>query len=77
MKMPHFREKLRVPLLLLPSLLVIGLLFGGGLLMGRGQSLGYMPVIGLNDFTFSHYAAILTDRNFLQSLPLSIIMLNV
>ncbi|GAB4442088.1 MAG: ABC transporter permease subunit [Anaerolineae bacterium] len=57
-----------MPLLLLPALLVVGLLFGGGLLVGLGQSLGYMPVIGLNDFTLSHYAAVLTDRNFLQSL---------
>jgi putative spermidine/putrescine transport system permease protein len=64
-------DKLRVPLMLLPSLAVLTLLFGGGLVVGLGQSLGYMPVIGLTDFTLQHYLDVLTDRNFLQSLWLT------
>lgn len=61
-------EKLRVPLMLAPALLVLVLLFAGGMVVGLGQSLGYMPVIGLNDFTARHYLDVLGDRNFLQSL---------
>lgn len=64
-------EKLRVPLMLLPALAVLTLLFAGGLVVGLGQSLGYMPVIGLYDFTLQHYFEVLTDRNFLQSLWLT------
>ena len=64
-------EKLRVPLMLLPALSVLVLLFAGGLVVGLGQSLGYMPVIGLTDFTLKHYIEVLTDRNFLQSLWLT------
>jgi putative spermidine/putrescine transport system permease protein len=61
-------EKLRVPLMLAPALLVLSLLFAGGLVVGMGQSLGYMPVIGLREFTVRHYIDVLGDRNFLQSL---------
>ncbi len=57
--------------MLLPALLLLTLLFAGGLVVGLGQSLGYMPVIGLTDFTFEHYRAVLTDRNFLLSLWLT------
>jgi len=64
-------EKLRVPLMLLPAFLVLILLFGGGLMVGVGQSFGYFPVIGLTDFTAEHYINVLTDRNFLQSLWLT------
>lgn len=64
-------EKLRVPLMLLPALTVLTVLFAGGMVIGVGQSLGYMPVIGLNDFTLQHYVDVLTDRNFLQSLWLT------
>ena len=58
-------------MMLAPALLVVVLLFGGGLLVGAGQSLGYFPAIGLRDFTFDHYVDVLTDSNFLQSLWLT------
>lgn len=64
-------EKLRVPLMLLPTLATLTVLFAGGLVIGLGQSLGYMPVIGLTDFTIQHYLDVLTDRNFLLSLWLT------
>ncbi len=57
--------------MLFPALAVLTLLFVGGMLVGVGQSLGYMPVIGLNNFTLQHYFDVLTDRNFLQSLWLT------
>lgn len=64
-------DKLRVPLMLLPALTILTVLFAGGLVIGLGQSLGYMPVIGLTDFTIQHYLDVLTDRNFLLSLWLT------
>jgi putative spermidine/putrescine transport system permease protein len=71
MRRLHLFERLRVPLMLLPAFLVLILLFGGGIVVGLGQSLGYFPAIGLTEFTFEHYADALSDRNFLQSLWLT------
>jgi len=64
-------EKIRVPMMLLPSIAIIVILFGGGLLVGLGQSLGYFPIIGLKHFTFDYYIDVLTDRNFFESLWLT------
>jgi putative spermidine/putrescine transport system permease protein len=57
--------------MLLPSLLVVVLLFGGGVMVGVGQSFGYFPVIGLRDWTFDHYVDVFTDPTFLRSLWLT------
>lgn len=54
--------------MLAPALLVILVLFSGGLLMGAAQSLGYMPVLGMYDLTLDYYRAVLTDPVFLISL---------
>ena len=64
-------ERLRVPLMLFPSLAIITILFGGGILVGLGQSFGYFPYIGLNDFSLDYYKDILTDGGFFQSLWLT------
>jgi putative spermidine/putrescine transport system permease protein len=64
-------EKIRVPMMLFPAIGVLVILFGGGLLVGLGQSFGYFPVIGLTDFTFEYYVDILTDDGFYQSLWLT------
>jgi len=64
-------EKLRAPIMLLPAVGILVILFGGGLVVGFGQSLGYFPFIGLNDFTFQYYGDILTDSGFFQSLWLT------
>ena len=66
--MPNY---LRLPLMLAPALAVILLLFVGGLVVGLGQSLDYMPVIGLRTPTLHHYWAILTDPGFRTSLLLT------
>jgi putative spermidine/putrescine transport system permease protein len=57
--------------MLLPSLLVVGVLFGGGMVVGIGQSFGYFPAIGLRDWTFDNYINVITDRTFLRSLWLT------
>lgn len=67
-RLREFRIRAKVPLSLAPALLVVVSLFGGGLIFGLMQSLGYFPVAGLRDFTFEHYGDVLTDRNFLVSL---------
>lgn len=64
-------EKLRVPVMLFPSVALLVILFGGGLLVGLGQSLGYFPVIGLTNFTPKYYIDVLTDPSFFQSLWLT------
>lgn len=64
-------ERLRIVLLLGPALLVIGVLFFGGLGVGVLRSLNYMPVIGLTDPNFDAYGALLTSRAFYQSFLLT------
>jgi len=71
MTVRRIRNGLKIPLMLGPALGLVVLLFGGGILVGLGQSLGYFPAIGLNEFTFSNYTTVLTDRNFLVSLWLT------
>jgi putative spermidine/putrescine transport system permease protein len=68
MRRQQFFERWGVWLMLAPALLVILVLFSGGLVMGAAQSLGYMPVIGMNDLTLDYYRAVLTDPVFLISL---------
>lgn len=65
------RSRLKIPLMLAPAVGIVVLLFGGGILVGLGQSLGYFPAIGLNEFTFEYYGSVLTDSNFLRSLWLT------
>jgi putative spermidine/putrescine transport system permease protein len=55
-------------MLLFPSVALLIILFGGGLLVGIGQSFGYFPFIGLTDFTLDYYVDVLTDPDFFQSL---------
>jgi putative spermidine/putrescine transport system permease protein len=50
--------------MLLPSLIVIGLLFGGSLVYGLLQSLGWQPVIGKTELTTAAYAAILGGTEY-------------
>jgi putative spermidine/putrescine transport system permease protein len=65
------RERLRVPIMLTPALLVVIVLFMGGLIMGLMQSFGYMPIIGKTDFNLDAYINIFTDESFLRSLALT------
>ncbi|MGQ0564206.1 MAG: ABC transporter permease [Gemmobacter sp.] len=64
-------DRLRIFLLLAPALSVIGLLFGGGLLIGIMRSFNYMPVIGMTDPNLDAYRAVLADPVFLRSFLLT------
>ena len=68
MRWLRLTERLRVPLMLFPSIVLLTILFGGGLLVGLGQSFGYFPIIGLTDFTPNYYLDVLRDPDFFLSL---------
>jgi putative spermidine/putrescine transport system permease protein len=59
-------------LLLLPALVVVLLLFGGGLALGIVQALGYLPGAGLGEMALDHFARVLTDPDFFRSLLLTL-----
>ncbi|MEI6876061.1 MAG: ABC transporter permease subunit [Spirochaetota bacterium] len=65
-------KRTTITLLLLPTIAVLLLLFFGGLVMGLMQSLGYMPLIGLNDFNLDAYGSLFSDKQFLSSLALTL-----
>ena len=64
-------RRLTITMLLAPAILVILLLFMGGLVTGFLRSLGYFPLIGLNDFNFDAYSIIFTDNGFIRSFILT------
>jgi putative spermidine/putrescine transport system permease protein len=65
-------KRLTIPLMLAPAVMVIMLLFGGGLLMALLQSVGYVPAIGRTDFNLAAYRQVLADPAFGRSLVLTI-----
>jgi putative spermidine/putrescine transport system permease protein len=58
-------------LLVAPALLVVVVLFGGGLVLGLIQSLAHWPTAGLDTLTFEHFSNVLSDLDFLHSLMLT------
>lgn len=64
--------RLKILLLLAPALVVIGVLFAGGLVVAFVQSLGYVPAIGLTEPTLDAYRGILSDEDFFDSLVLTL-----
>jgi putative spermidine/putrescine transport system permease protein len=63
--------RLRLILMLFPAVAVIGILFGGGLLVGLLRSFNYMPVIGLHDPDLKAYVRVLTNPDFFWSFLLT------
>lgn len=57
--------------LLLPGIL-LDVLFLSGVVNALVQSLGYIPALGLEDFTVKYYLEIFTRPQFLQSVLLSV-----
>lgn len=53
---------------LLPALLVLTVLFLGGLISAIAQSVGYFPVIGMHELTLKYYHQVLGHHEFLASL---------
>jgi putative spermidine/putrescine transport system permease protein len=65
-------KRMTVSLLLFPTILILVLLFVGGVVLGLMQSLGYMPLINLNAFSFDAYKSLFGDKQFLESLALTL-----
>lgn len=61
----------RAYLLLLPAIALIGILFGGGLLLALLQSVGIIGIFGTGQLSLSAYQAVLFNPEFLRSLILS------
>lgn len=64
-------DRLRITLLLAPAMVLIVVLFFGGLAVGVMRSFNWMPVIGLTDPNLDPYRAVLTDPDFLRSFLLT------
>lgn len=64
-------DRFKIILLLTPALLIIGVLFFGGLLVGLMRSFNYMPVIGLTSPNLDAYWAVFTSPDFLSSFALT------
>lgn len=64
-------ERLKIALLLAPALLVLGVLFAGGLITALVQSFGYMPSIGMTEPGLDAYRRVLGSEGFLDSLLLT------
>ena len=69
--------RVKIALLLAPALLLIGVLFSGGIIAALIQSLGYMPAIGQTDVSLAAYREVLGDKNFLDSLLLTLYVAGV
>jgi putative spermidine/putrescine transport system permease protein len=59
-------------LLLAPAVLVLGVLFLGGLLFGLAQSFGLFSVVEVGAPTLRFYRDVLTDADFMRSLLLTL-----
>lgn len=64
-------QKSKPYLLVLPAVLVICVLFFGGLIDGLIKSFGYFPAIGMDTFTLSHYEETLRSSEFWTSFILT------
>jgi len=62
------RAALKPYFCLAPAMAVIVLFFLGGLAIALTQSLGYFPVLGMEEFTWKYYAEVLNKPEFLASL---------
>mgnify|MGYP002063890942 CR=1 FL=1 len=58
--------------LVAPALLVVVVLFGGGLVLGLIQSLTNFPAAAPDRLTFEHFVNVLSDPDFLHSLMLTL-----
>ncbi|BHH84676.1 ABC transporter permease [Desulforhopalus sp. 52FAK] len=69
---PSSAPLFQLVLLLGPALVVVAFLFGGGLLLGLFQALGWNPTGGLDNLNILHFKGVITDPDFLTSLGLTL-----
>ncbi|MGL4913475.1 MAG: ABC transporter permease [Romboutsia sp.] len=66
------KEKLKPYILLTPVFIVLFSLVSVGMIVCILQSIGYFPIIGLNEITLDYYKEILSDSSFIKSLLFSL-----
>ncbi len=59
-------------LLVFPAVIVIAVLFFGGVIEGLAQSLGYFPALGQTQLSFSAYHQLFSNSDFIRSLLVTI-----
>ncbi|MBN8046998.1 ABC transporter permease subunit [Paraclostridium bifermentans] len=64
--------KIKPYLLIAPAALLLLFIMGVGICTCILQSLGYFPLIGLDNITFDYYKEILSNQQFINSLMLSL-----
>ena len=67
----------RISLLLAPAVLVLGVLFTGGLYAALVQSLGYMPAVGMTEVSLDAYREVFGREDFLDALLLTVYVAGV
>jgi putative spermidine/putrescine transport system permease protein len=65
-------QRSRPYILILPSLIIIGTIFFGGLMLGLFQSLGLMDIGGNSHFTINAYRQLILSKDFISSLVLTL-----
>ena len=55
-----------------PAVVVVMVLFGGGLVLGLIQSLGHLPAADMKSLSLKHFGNVLGDPDFLLSLALTL-----
>ena len=65
-------SKIKPYLLIAPAALLLLFIMGVGICTCILQSLGYFPLIGLDNITFDYYKEILSNQQFINSLILSL-----
>ncbi len=65
-------ERAKVWLMLSPALIIILGIFMGGLIIGIGRSLNYMPIIGLTEPNLNAYRSLIKQNEFLPSLAMTL-----
>jgi len=64
----HWWQRSQPYLLLLPALSIIGILFGGGLILALLQSLGFFTLLGPGELSLEAYQAAFSNSEFWRSL---------
>ena len=64
-------DRLKIIMMMAPAMLIVGILFFGGLFIGFARSLDYMPVIGLTNPNLEAYLAAFTSSEVYASFLLT------
>jgi len=68
MTKPSLLQRLYIPLMLAPVVLILGVLFVGSIVVALLQSFGYAPLYGINEFpTLRHYQSLFSLPGFWRS----------